>query len=556
MKISGFFNGHDCSFCVLENGVPIIHAEYERYLRLKEPEGDSYGMLLDIVKDIDDIDYFVVAGAAGSRNIFSHKEEWKDSYPERTGRKAPNLTKHFTTPEVKPLLAYPDEEILQVGHHKSHAANAFFSSNFDKSLIITMDGGGREESSKEVPVGKPTFNTIWYGIDNKIYPMDMGFGQPHWESIGQVWTRYTKNVFGLSVGYPYGHSAGTVMAMAAFGDKNVYIDRMNRDIWGTWGQITEEFKDMSDSDVEKARFDVAASLQFWTENIIRSKVERGIKLYKDSTGESPEYLSLAGGVSLNSVVVGKLFDWFDFKDIYVTLTPHDGGIPIGACQYVYHHVLDKPRVKWEDNLSPYLGELYSKDDVDKTLKDNEDKIEISEADDDLVVSLLENQKIVSVFGGGSESGRRALGNRSILADPRSPKMKETINEKVKHRQWFRPFAPSILREEVKNWFQKDVNSPYMTAVIKFKEEVLSKVPAVVHHDGTARLQTVTENDNKWYYNLIKKFQDKTGVPIVLNTSFNDREPIVETPEHAINCFLGTNIDYLYFYEFGILVERK
>ena len=346
------------------------------------------------------------------------------------------------------------------------------------------------------------------------------------------------------------------MAMAAFGDKNVYIDRMNRDIWGTWGQITEEFKDMSDSDVEKARFDVAASLQFWTENIIRSKVERGIKLYKDSTGESPEYLSLAGGVSLNSVVVGKLFDWFDFKDIYVTLTPHDGGIPIGACQYVYHHVLDKPRVKWEDNLSPYLGELYSKDDVDKTLKDNEDKIEISEADDDLVVSLLENQKIVSVFGGGSESGRRALGNRSILADPRSTKMKDKINEKVKHRQWYRPFAPSILREEVSNWFDREVDSPYMSFCLKFKEDMKDKVPAVLHFDGTARLQTVSEKDNKWYHGFISKWFKKSGVPIVLNTSFNDREPIVETPEHAINCYMGTNIDYLYFFDFGILVKKK
>ena len=555
MKISGFFNGHDCSFCILEDGVPIIHAEYERYLRLKEPDGDSYGMLLDIVKDIDDIDYFVVAGAAGSKNIFSHKEEWKSSYPDRVGRKAPDLTKHFTTPEVKPLLAWQDGEILQVGHHKSHAANAFFSSNFDKSLVITMDGGGREESSESNPVGNPTFNTIWYGDGTKINPMDMGFNQPSSKSIGQIWSRYTKNIFGLSVGYPYGHSAGTVMAMAAFGDRNRYINHMKRDIWD-WGKINNEINKMSESDAESAKFDVAASLQHWTEIEIKNKVERGIKLYEENTGEKPEYLSLAGGVSLNSVVVGKMYDWFDFKDIYVTVTPHDGGIPIGACQYLYHHVLGNPRVTWKDNLSPYLGELYSRYDVQQALKDNEDKIEVSDANDDLVVNLLMEQNIVSVFGAGSESGRRALGNRSILADPRSSTMKETINEKVKHRQWFRPFAPSILREEVKNWFEKDVNSPYMTAVIKFKEDAKSNVPAVVHHDGTARLQTVTENDNKWYYNLIKKFKEKTDVPILLNTSFNDREPIVENPEHAINCFLGTNIDYLYFYEFGILVSRK
>ena len=176
--------------------------------------------------------------------------------------------------------------------------------------------------------------------------------------------------------------------------------------------------------------------------------------------------------------------------------------------------------------------------------------------DDYVIDLLsKDDNVISVFGGGSESGRRALGNRSILADPRSPDMKDIINEKVKHRQWFRPFAPSIIAEDVKDWFERDVESPYMTTVIKFKDKVRDKVPAVVHFDGSARLQTVTENDNKWYYNFIKKFKDKVGVPILLNTSFNDREPIVETPAHAIDCFLRTNIDYLYFREFGILVKK-
>jgi carbamoyltransferase len=142
-----------------------------------------------------------------------------------------------------------------------------------------------------------------------------------------------------------------------------------------------------------------------------------------------------------------------------------------------------------------------------------------------------------------------------LADPRSLEMKDIINEKVKHRQWFRPFAPSILRDEVKNWFVHDAGSPYMSIALKFKDGMSEKVPAVVHNDDTARFQSVREDDNKWYYNFIKKFQGKTGIPIVLNTSFNDREPIVETPEHAINCFLRTDIDYLYFREYGILVKK-
>ena len=183
------------------------------------------------------------------------------------------------------------------------------------------------------------------------------------------------------------------------------------------------------------------------------------------------------------------------------------------------------------------------------------KIKLDIKDED-VIELICNQNIVCVFGGGSESGRRALGNRSILADPRNKNMKDIINEKVKHRQWFRPFAPSILREEVKNWFEKDIDSPYMSFVLDFKKEMKDKVPAVVHLDGTGRLQTVTKNDNEWYHGFISKFKEKTGVPIVLNTSFNDREPIVETPEHAINCFLRTDIDYLYFREPKILLKKK
>ena len=146
--------------------------------------------------------------------------------------------------------------------------------------------------------------------------------------------------------------------------------------------------------------------------------------------------------------------------------------------------------------------------------------------------------------------------RSILADPRHSETKDIVNDRVKHRQWFRPFAPSIIRDEVKNWFVRDIDSPYMSFAIPFKPEKINLVPAVVHHDGTARLQTVTKNDNEWYYNLITLFKEKTGVPILLNTSFNDREPIVETPEDAIKCFLGTDIDFLYFRDYNILISRK
>ena len=266
---------------------------------------------------------------------------------------------------------------------------------------------------------------------------------------------------------------------------------------------------------------------------------------------------MSGGVVLNSVMVGKMYDWFpNVEQIYICPVPYDGGLAIGAAQYVYHQILRNPRVEWNDNCTPNLGCDYNLEDVEKVLEENKDELEIESADDTKVVKLLAEQSIISVFGGGSESGRRALGNRSILCDPRGPKMKDIINEKVKHRQWFRPFAPSILRDKVSDWFYRDVDSPYMTTVLDWKEEVKEKVPAVVHLNGTARLQTVTKNDNEWYYNFIENFYKETGVPIVLNTSFNDREPIVENPQHALGCFMRTNIDYLYFRDFGILVRKR
>ena len=263
-------------------------------------------------------------------------------------------------------------------------------------------------------------------------------------------------------------------------------------------------------------------------------------------------LCLSGGVVLNSVFTGKLWDWYpQLKNIWVTPTPHDGGLCIGAAQHVWHHVLGKPRTLWQDCFTPYLGKTYSGAEVNKALLDSDLQVKNEVSLDD-VVSMLDKQKIVSFFSGGSESGRRALGNRSILADPRSADMKDKVNDKVKHRQWFRPFAPSILKSEVSNWFRKDIDSPYMSFCAKLKDKAKKEAPAISHFDGTARLQTVTKKPNETYYNLLSKWFKKTGCPILLNTSFNDREPICETPEHAVACFKNTEIDYLYFADHNIL----
>jgi carbamoyltransferase len=218
-------------------------------------------------------------------------------------------------------------------------------------------------------------------------------------------------------------------------------------------------------------------------------------------------------------------------------------------------VLGNPRIKWQDNVSPYLGEIYSEGTVNAQIQEFKDQVTIHKTDDDDAINALIGQEIVAVFQGGSESGRRALGARSILADPRSPDMKDRVNERVKHRQWFRPFAPSILKEHVTDYFLGAIDSPYMGFVLKFREDKKAVVPAVVHFDGTARLQTVSKEVSPWYHKFLTMWNERSGVPILLNTSFNDREPICESARDAMRCFLGTDIDRLYFPDLGISVMK-
>ena len=544
MKIVGLLSGHDCSYCVLENGIPKIHNELERFIREKEPPGDSLEFFFKHNEETD-IDYFV------SGDLQTDEESWKN----------PKNSEYF--PRVLDMIKQDESKFVSIGHHQSHAANAFFSSNFDDALILTIDGGGGAKIYNEGDIIQPegiefTALTAWFGEENKIYPIEI-FNHTA-VNIGTMWRKCTVDIFGLSGGHPYGNQAGTVMAMATNGNGEKYSELFYLALDNLCGLNFKILKQIADTSEQDA-FDLAAGLQLATERKIKEILTPFIEKYDYKN------LCLSGGVALNSVMTTKIYDWFpEIENVFIDPVPYDGGLAIGSARYLWHHILDNPRIKWKDNASSYLGKEYSPEEIKKTL-DTSDKIlkELEKencelkfhynVNDDYILDLIGEQKIISVYGGGSESGRRALGNRSILCDPTSPDMKYIINEKVKHRQWFRPFAPSVLKDDVKDWFEKDIDSPYMSFVVKFKEEVRDKVPAVVHFDGSGRLQTVTNNDNKWYYNFIKKWKKKTGVPILLNTSFNDREPIVETPEHAVNCFLGTNIDGLYFYDANIFIEK-
>lgn len=530
-KIIGFQSGHDVSYCVLENGIPIIHEELERFSREKNSLGDGLKMFYEHYNGRkDDLKYFSFGNFSG-----------------RSGQWESDCKIPYFDGLMKKTIEKNKGKFFELSHHMCHAANAFFSSNYKSSLIITIDGGGNES------LNETTACTIYKGHKNtinklKVFPINN-------LNIGLAWDFITES-FGLSIGHPKGHQAGTVMAMAGLSQCEKYVDpiidiiQMKKVSGNEAIENTKKIfeKDHSNPEVQ---FDIARSLQIATEQVIKDIISDALKLHPSKN------LCLAGGCALNSVMVGKIKSWFpQIENIYVPPVPTDAGLAIGSAQYVWHQIFKKDRINWKDNFTPYLGKKYKNSEIMDSLKEYDSLVKLREVDDNDVIELLNNQKIISIFGEGSESGRRALGNRSILADPRSENMKKTINDKVKHRQWFRPFAPSIIQNEVKNWFILNEESPYMSMVLKWKKNKGKIVPAVNHFDNSARLQTVTENDNPWYFNFLQKWKNKTQVPILLNTSFNDSEPIVETPKHAVDCFLKTNIDCIYFHQNNTLVSKQ
>jgi len=533
MKIIGLWSGHDSSYCVLDNGEIVEHVELERHIREKEPAGDSADLFMRLNGSLENVSCITTV----------HKTD------KLTSQKGWNHLERF--------------DLFTYGHHQAHAANAFYSSNFENAVVLTIDGGGVESLTET------SATTIWKGLGTRLEKL---LSIPDSQlNIGGVWTRATRYVFRYESGWPQGHQAGTVMALSALGDPSIWESELAKWFKEDHHKVlmTPEghVKGMSAKDPrspkhpylqkfekiaqesDQQKYNLAASLQKLTEEYIFLLVQKSLELYPEAKN-----ICITGGVSLNSVAMGKILERFpNLEGIFVPPVPYDGGLCIGSAQYHWHHVLGNPRIKWKNNSSPYLGVTYTKKDVEESIK----KFSVtSEKTCDVdVVDLLLQGKIVSVYNGRAESGRRALGNRSILADPRNKDMKDRVNHKVKHRQWFRPFAPSILREEVKSWFVRDVESPYMSFVVPFREEVKDKVPAVVHFDGTARLQTVSREDNEWYYNFLRLWNERSSVPILLNTSFNDREPICETPENALKCFSETDIDFLYFPEHKILVRK-
>ena len=307
------------------------------------------------------------------------------------------------------------------------------------------------------------------------------------------------------------------------------------------------FSHSNNNDLEQIHIDLASSAQAHVENIIFHILE---DLYVKTEIDN---ICISGGVGQNSVANGKILDNTSFKNIYVGSASHDAGTSIGAALYVYHNVLGNIRKK-EVQTSAF-GSRFSNSQIINYLETRGiDYIKLN--DDELfekVTDKLIDGCVVGWFQGRSEFGPRALGNRSILVDPRREDAKDLLNNKIKMRENFRPFAPSILEDHVSEYFKDDLVTPFMERVCQIREEKHSKIPAVTHVDGTGRLQSVSKNISPRYYRLINTFFRKSGVPLLLNTSFNENEPIVNTPKEAIDCYMRTKMDMLVME--NIILER-
>ena len=461
------------------------------------------------------------------------------------------------------------KRLLFSEHHLSHAASAFFPSPFEEAAILTMDGVG-EWTTTSLAIGKGSQLTVI----KEIFV-------PH--SIGLLYSAFT-----YYLGFKVNSGEYKLMGLAPYGEpiyaeliKEYLIDikddgSFHLDIsyfnYCTGLTMTSQkfnilFKGpprKAEADITQREMDIAASIQLVTEEIV---IKLATNIAK-TTGQ--RNLCLAGGVALNCVINGKLIKEKIFDEIWIQPAAGDAGGAIGAAFAVYYSMLNchrKVSSNFDSMKGSYLGPEFFQNDIEKKLSAME-AVFRTYSDDDLIkitAQELVNGKAVGWFQGRMEFGPRALGNRSIIADPRSPSIQKQLNLKVKFRESFRPFAPSVLNEDVEEWFDIDFDSPYMlfvAEVAKSKRLSVSDdqnslfgidklnikrslVPAITHVDYSARIQTVHQETNPRFYKLINKFKELTGCPMLVNTSFNIRgEPIVGSPEDAFNCFIGTNLDVL------------
>ena len=445
-------------------------------------------------------------------------------------------------------------DIIFPEHHLSHAAYSFFTSPFDETAILTTDG-----------VGEWSTTSIGRGENNSVELLQ-DIRWPH--SLGLFYSAFT-----YFLGFQVNEGEYKLMGLASYGKPKYYdlilenlIDvkddgsiHLNMDYFAfTYDKVmtNQKFSELfgikrrdENEEVSQIHFDIGASAQRVLEDVLLKMVEY---VYKKTKSKN---LCLGGGVALNGVANYRILQESSFENIHIPPSPGDAGSAIGAAQYLYYSHHKQNRELQVDSTKKiienvYVGPSYSTDEIKKFLDQKGIKYEI--LDDAEIVKncakLISEGNVVGWYQGKMEWGPRALGNRSILADPRRKDMKDILNEKIKHRESFRPFAPSILEEHVSEYFEMNIPSPYMLMVAPVKKP--EKIPAVTHVDGTGRLQTVSKNSNPLYYKLISEFYSLTGVPVIINTSMNVKgAPIVNTPEQAYNMLTKTDMDCIFLRNF-------
>ena len=580
LGISAFY--HDSAACILKDGKIIAAAQEERFTRKKHDQNYPHNAINFVLKyadlklsAVDQIVFFEkpflkferlleTYVAFAPRGFISFAKAMPIWIKEKLFQK--NLL--FNKLKNHDQNYKSDQNIFFSDHHLSHAASAFFPSPFNEAVVLTADGVG-EWATTTVAVGKN---------NNLEIKKEIHF--PH--SLGLLYSAFT-----YYTGFKVNSGEYKLMGLAPYGTP-IYVDKVKKLIdikddgtfrldqkyfnYATGLTMTnEKFDDLfgqkprdpQSQKLTQFHMDIASSIQKVTEEIM-IKLARSIR---------KEYgfknLCLAGGVALNCVANGKILQEKIFDNIWIQPAAGDAGGSLGAALALWYSEQKNERVvnSKDDMKGSYLGTDFTQEEIEKELKSIGAHYEIFDYDQliDKTAQFLSEEKAIGWFQGRMEFGPRALGGRSILGDPRSDKMQKNLNLKVKYRESFRPFAPSVLREDLSTWFDMSVDSPYMLLVsnintdkkIEMTEEQKnlfgidklnikrSEIPAVTHVDYSARVQTVTKDTNSRYYDLISKFKEKTGCPLVVNTSFNVRgEPIVNSPTDAFNCFMGTELDYL------------
>ncbi len=565
----------DSSAAILKDGVLIAAIEEERFRRIKHWAGFPSEAIRFCLREagitLDQVDHIAIGRdpkAKYFKKLFfaaAHPSIGMRAIRNRldNARQVSSLAKEFANHFSFVDEAAIESKIHYVEHHRAHLASSFFASPFEDAALLSIDGSGDF-----------TTTMLGAGLGARIDVLD-SIDFPH--SIGVFYSAFTQYL-----GFPHYGDEYKVMGLAPYG-KPSYVDKL-KDIVHltndglfrldlsyfrvTQGNVISYGNDhipvvdklyseklvksfgperKRGEELSTYHKDLASSVQAFTEQIIFHLLN-GLHARTQLTS-----VCIAGGVAQNSVANGKITRNTPFQKVYIPSAGHDAGISMGAALYVYNQVLKNPRMP--AIRSAYTGSKFSNEDIAQFLM--KEGVTFRKYDDaalfDLASDALIGGGVIGWFNGRAEFGPRALGGRSILADPRRQDAKELLNTKVKRRESFRPFAPSILAECVKDFFEVNDDVPFMEKVFPIRKDKQHLIPAVTHVDGTGRLQSVDQDTNPRYYQLIEAFYKKTGVPILLNTSFNENEPIVNTPMEALDCFRRTHMDMLVME--NIVIER-